>query len=130
MSNDPTGASVSIGLGNLERAVLDTLWDAEGPQVVRDVLGILTDADRPLAYTTVQTVLEKLVRKGWAHRQPSGRGFAYIAASSREQTAARLLHSLLRSADEVDAALLHFVGLSSDREQQVLRRALTDDDAT
>ena len=130
MNTDPAAAHVSIGLGNLERAVLDALWDAESPQLVRDVLATLSDADRPLAYTTVQTVLEKLVRKGWARRQRSGRGFAYIASTSREQTAARLLHSLLRSADEVDAALLHFVGLSSDREKEVLRQALTDDGHT
>lgn len=129
MNDDPAAARVSIGLGDLERTVLDTLWDADEPQLVRDILTTLTDADRPLAYTTVQTVLEKLVRKQWARRERSGRGFAYIPSSSREQTAARLLHSLLRSADEVDAALLHFVGLSSDREQEVLRRALIDDDS-
>lgn len=123
MIGDSPAGHDSLGLGQLEHAVLNILWDATEPQPVRDVLGALSP-HRTLAYTTVQTVLEKLARKGWAQRRRVGRGYAYSAISSREQTAAKLIHSLLRSSDEVDTALLHFVGFASGREQEVLRKAL------
>jgi len=104
-------------------AVLEVLWRTTTPAPVREILLVLTP-QRTLAYTTVQTVLEKLRRKGWAHRHPDGRAFLYTAAVSREETAARVLHSLLDTAADVDAALLHFVRHSSSREQDVLRAAL------
>ncbi|WP_296369083.1 MULTISPECIES: BlaI/MecI/CopY family transcriptional regulator [unclassified Pseudonocardia] len=117
----------SLGLGELEMAVLEVLWQADAPSSARDVLTILTTR-RTLAYTTVQTVLEKLRRKGWADRRPEGRAFLYTAAHSREEAAAQVLHSLLYTAPDVDAALLHFVRHVSPREQNVLRAALRNDD--
>ncbi|MBW0104173.1 BlaI/MecI/CopY family transcriptional regulator [Pseudonocardia sp. KRD291] len=122
VGDSPAGHS-SLGLGQLEHAVLEVLWDSAEPRLVREVLSALSP-HRTLAYTTVQTVLEKLTRKGWAQRRRAGRGFAYTAISSREQTAAQLMHSLLRSSAEVDTALLHFIGFASGREQEVLRQAL------
>lgn len=51
------------GLGALERAVMDQLWDQGEPQTVRQVHdGLRTE--RELAYTTVMTVLQRLARKG------------------------------------------------------------------
>lgn len=117
----------SLGLGQLEMAVLEVLWQAPAPSSVRDVLGVLSH-HRKLAYTTVQTVLEKLRRKGWAHREPDGRAFLYRASRSREEAAAQVLHSLLCAAPDVDAALLHFVRQASIREQDILRAALHRDD--
>lgn len=127
MSSSELGAQTprrrSLGLGELETAVLEVLWQATVPQTVRDVLTVLASR-RKLAYTTVQTVLDKLHRKGWAQRHRDGRAYAYTATASREETAARVLHSLLNSAEQVDAALLHFVSFVSSREQDVLREAL------
>lgn len=115
----------SLGLGDLEMAVLEMLWRASVFVTSREVLEGLKP-ERTLAYTTVQTVLEKLRRKGWAHRRPDGRGFAYAAEFSREETAARVLRSLLNEAGDVDVALLHFVRQVSTRQQDVLRTALSD----
>lgn len=115
----------SLGLGDLEMAVLEVLWRDSVFVTSREVLEGLKP-ERNLAYTTVQTVLEKLRRKGWAHRRPDGRGFAYAAEFSREETAARVLRSLLNEAGDVDVALLHFVRQASTRQQDVLRIALSD----
>lgn len=115
----------SLGLGDLETAIVEVLWEASVALTVREVRAVLAPR-RPLAYTTVQTVLDKLHRKGWAERLRSGRAFAYRATSSREETAARVLYSLLYAAGDMDTALLHFVGFVSSREQDVLRAALTD----
>ena len=115
----------SLGLGDLEMAVLEVLWRNSVFVTSREVLEGLKPG-RTLAYTTVQTVLEKLRRKGWANRRPDGRGFAYAAEFSREETAARVLRSLLNEAGDVDVALLHFVRQASTRQQDVLRTALSD----
>jgi len=124
---DKAAGQRALGLGELETAVLEVLWRTPAPSAVRDVRAAL-NPQRVLAYTTVQTVLEKLRRKGWALREPDGRAFRYSAAHSREEAAAQVLHSLLDTAADVDTALLHFVRQVSTREQDVLRAALQRDD--
>ena len=47
-------------LGDLERAVMDEVWDAAAPLTGRQVADAL--ASRGLAYTTVLTVLTRLER--------------------------------------------------------------------
>jgi predicted transcriptional regulator len=53
-------------LGELERAIMDVLWDAVEPLTVRQVGLRLTNRD--LAHTTVMTVLDRLAKKGFARR--------------------------------------------------------------
>jgi len=50
-------------LGELEAVIMDRLWEWGRPALVREVLDDLRK-DRPLAYTTVMTVMENLHRKG------------------------------------------------------------------
>jgi predicted transcriptional regulator len=66
----------------LELECLRVLWSL-GEGNVRHVREALLPT-RTLAYTTVMTVLERLVRKGTATRRKSGRSFLYSAALSRE----------------------------------------------
>jgi len=49
-------------LGELEAVIMDRLWEWGRPALVREVLDDLRK-DRPLAYTTVMTVMENLHRK-------------------------------------------------------------------
>jgi predicted transcriptional regulator len=44
----------------------------------------LVAQSRPLAYTTIMTVLERLVRKGRLRRQKAGRAFVYSPEASRD----------------------------------------------
>ncbi|MFI7679153.1 BlaI/MecI/CopY family transcriptional regulator [Actinophytocola sp. NPDC049390] len=111
------------GLGELESAVMDVVWEAHAPMLVRDVLEALAP-DRPLAYTTVLTVLDKLHGKGWVRREQVGRAFAYTPVASREEVGARLLREVLESSGDVERVLLHFARSSSPEEARILRRAL------
>jgi predicted transcriptional regulator len=52
----------------LQAAIIEPLWDAERPVLVRDVLNDL-HPQRLLAYTTVMTVKDNLYRKGWLTRE-------------------------------------------------------------
>ncbi len=71
-------------LGTLERPVMEIVWGAQDV-TVRDVQGKL---QRPVAYTTVMTTLDRLFKKGFVARTRSGRAFVYRATGSREQTEA------------------------------------------
>jgi predicted transcriptional regulator len=75
---DPESPS---SLGSLEARVMKLLW-ARGESSVRDVCESI---DRPLAYTTVMTTLERLFKKGLLHRCKSGRAFLYSPAMDREE---------------------------------------------
>jgi predicted transcriptional regulator len=53
--------------GELEAVIMDRLWEQGRPMLVREMVEDLR-GDRPLAYTTVMTVMENLHRKGWLRR--------------------------------------------------------------
>lgn len=114
-------------LGDLERAVMDVLWDGragDGPGVtVREVADVLRD--RELAYTTVMTVLDRLAGKGMVERERDGRAWRYRPAASREAHIARLMLDALDLAGSRDAALVRFARSVSGTEAEVLRAALT-----
>jgi predicted transcriptional regulator len=109
-------------LGELERAIMDVLWDSTEPLTVRQVGLRLTNRD--LAHTTVMTVLDRLAKKGFARRQRDGRAWRYQAAANREAYVTELmLHALDQTGDR-SAALASFARRVSDSEAEVLRRAL------
>ena len=60
---------------------MEILW-ARGESNVRDVVDRL---DRPLAYTTVMTTLDRLFKKGLLLRRKSDRAFIYAPSLSRAQ---------------------------------------------
>ncbi|MDG4772938.1 BlaI/MecI/CopY family transcriptional regulator [Solwaraspora sp. WMMD792] len=114
-------------LGDLERAVMDVLWDrdpAADPVTVRDVAEALQDRD--LAYTTVMTVLDRLAGKGMVSRERAGRAWRYQPAASREAYIAQLMLDALDLAGSRDAALVRFARSVTGTEAEVLRAALTD----
>jgi predicted transcriptional regulator len=115
------------GLGELEAAVMDVLWQHDEPLRVREVLAELAPR-RTLAYTTVMTVLDNLHRKGWVTRELDGRAFLYRPVASREVVTARALRDLLDASEDVDAVLLHFARSVSEHESAVLRDALGPED--
>ena len=116
------------GLGELERAVMDHLWDADKPQTVRQVHDALA-ARRELAYTTVMTVLQRLARKALVVQIRADRAHQYTPAHGRDELVAGLMVDALdQAADSGDrrAALMHFVGRVGADEADALRRALAD----
>lgn len=113
------------GLGELEAAVMDVLWHAEGPRSVREVREEINQ-DRTLAYTTIMTVLDNLHRKGWAQRERRGRAYHYRPSQARAEAAADALRALLESTGDPQGVLLHFARGMSDEESAVLRRVLQE----
>jgi len=71
----------SQDLGPLELTVMEVLW-RNGEANVHDVGRQL---DRPLAYTTVMTTLDRLYKKGLLDRRKSDRAFFYVPRLSRNE---------------------------------------------
>ena len=110
-------------MGELERMVMGVLWDQRGwltPGEVHEVLA----AKRPLAYTTVMTILVRLWQKGRLERQRDGRAFAYRALHSREEHAADAMAKLLGDVEDRPTALAHFLQSLSAADRAQLRRTL------
>jgi predicted transcriptional regulator len=109
--------------GQLEQAVLDTLWSADGAMTARQVLDAVPEP-RP-ALTTVLTVLDRLGRKGAVEReQRSDAPLAFRATNSRDEQTASLMSTALAAASDREAALLQFTGSLASDDLDVLRRAL------
>ena len=109
--------------GDLEAAIMDVVWAAGAPVRVREVSEQL-NRDRPLAFNTVQTVMENLYRKGWLERRKDGRAYWYIAERSRDDYAAGLVAEALTAAADPAATLVRLVGELEPGEAARLRAAL------
>ncbi|MCA1712234.1 MAG: BlaI/MecI/CopY family transcriptional regulator [Actinobacteria bacterium] len=116
-------------VGELEAAVMDSLWACDVPMTVRQVLEELAPS-RPLAYTTVMTVMERLFRKGLLTRESDGRAYAYTPAQSRADYTAATMTDVLAAAGDRSAALIHFAGRLSAKDTRQLLAALQDRQAT
>ena len=109
--------------GDLEAAIMDVVWAAAAPVPVREVCEQLNH-DRPLAFNTVQTVMENLYRKGWLNRHKDGRAYWYEPVRTREDYVAQLMTEALSVADDPAATLVRLVGEMEPGEIATLRAAL------
>jgi predicted transcriptional regulator len=109
--------------GELEAVIMDRLWERGRPALVREVLDDLRE-DRPLAYTTVMTVMENLHRKGWLRRHRDGRAWRYEPTGSRSGYTAALLSDALATSPDRRTALAHFVLQMSPLDAELLQQAL------
>jgi len=110
-------------LGPLEAAVMDVLWSANGSLTVREVLDRMP-GQRPLAYTTVMTVLTNLHRKDMVQREPAGRAYRYRPSVSREEAAAASLREVLEASSDPRSVLMYFAQTASEEESTILRDGL------
>ena len=109
------------GFGELEAAIMDRIWAAGQPLLVRDVQKTV----RPeRAYNTVLTVMEILYRKGWLAREKDGRAYRYRATVTREDYTAGLMGEALKTSTDRVAALRSFVGSIDPAEARQLRKML------
>ncbi|CAL9528134.1 BlaI/MecI/CopY family transcriptional regulator [Streptomyces griseomycini] len=109
------------GQGELEALVLSALREADGPATagwVQERLG------GDLAYTTVITILTRLLAKGAVTRERAGRSFAWTPASDHAGLAAHKMRKVLDAENDREAVLASFVtGLGPD-DERLLRELL------
>ena len=111
--------------GELESAIMDVMWACDQPYVVREVRERMCYG-RPVAYTTVMTVMNILHRKGVLRREKHGRAWRYWPTEAREEHDARLMAEVLRSGGNEGITMRHFLQRVSDEEMESLLNAVVD----
>lgn len=112
--------------GELE--ILNVLWDS-GPLELGPICTALR-SERPLATTTVATMLRVMLDKGLVGRAQGPRGFRWSARLSRRDARKRLVGRLLERAFDGSAGLLvsHLIdeGKLTARERQEIASLLVE----
>ena len=83
-------------IGEAELEVLQTLWE-HGPATVRDVMNVLHERGRQLAYTTVLTFLTRLEQKGCVTSDKSDLAYVYRPKVTRDKVSRTRLDAVLES---------------------------------
>ncbi|MFI0998592.1 BlaI/MecI/CopY family transcriptional regulator [Streptomyces galbus] len=107
--------------GELEGLVLAALREADGPATagwVQERLG------GDLAYTTVITILTRLLAKGAVTRERAGRSFAWTPVSDQAGLAAHKMRKLLDGESDREAVLASFVTSLDAGDERLLRELL------
>lgn len=106
----------------LELVCLKALWSL-GEGSVNDVRGIVS-LNKPLAYTTVMTLLDRLARKNIVARRKVGRAFLYAAQVSQDSVRRMAFHEFLESYFDGSAdGLIEFLGETQAGQAQTLAPA-------
>ena len=104
----------------LELLCLRALWTLREGNVKQ--VQALVAQSRPLAYTTIMTVLERLVRKGRLRRRKSGRAFVYSPEASRDAMRRAAIRELVNGFfDGSEDELIRFL-----RESETESRAVSN----
>jgi predicted transcriptional regulator len=81
------------GISDAELSVLEALWKP-GPAAPNELQERLAKRGNDWAYTTVQTLLHRLLRKGFVARKRSGVAQIYSATVDRDELLARHVSDL------------------------------------
>ena len=113
-------------LGELESKVMEIIWQSKEPISVRKVTDTL-QRKRKIAYTTVMTIMVRLVNKGFLIRNLNGQSYLYKSKTTKEQFIARTVHGIFSSAVSTlgEEVLTHFIKeirkINPKKRQQLLK---------
>ncbi|HVS02175.1 MAG TPA: BlaI/MecI/CopY family transcriptional regulator, partial [Thermoanaerobaculia bacterium] len=85
----------TISLGPRELEVMQALWSQGAPVTVREVHRSLAGGGSDLAYTTVQTMLNRLEEKGYVARERAGRAHRYGPLLAQERAVGGAVEGLV-----------------------------------
>jgi predicted transcriptional regulator len=113
-------------LGALQAAALEVVWTL-GEATVHQVRAHLAK-EKPLAYTTVLTALQKLEKSGWLTHRAEGRTYVYVPTTTRRQSVSASALRLVKKAFGGDPLRLFRQLLDArtytDEELEELRRMI------
>lgn len=96
-------ANPSVSDGEL--AVLKAIWEL-GETSVKDLQALLGKHGRKWAYTTVQTLANRLISKGYVESRKAGRAYLFRAIVDKEQLISRELGDIANRVCEGSASPL------------------------
>ena len=91
----PSGGGLEKFFGKLEAKVIDIVWE-NAPVTIKRVLYFL-NADHDYAYTTVMTVMNRLVNKNILKRTKESHSFVYTALISRNEFLEQAIELIISS---------------------------------
>ncbi len=111
---------------SLEMDCLKVLWNENEATVAQVRAGL----PRPLAYTTVMTVLDRMCAKGLVRRRKRGRAWAYSAGLDLETARAEAVHRLVANLFESDNRVLvrYLLGEAAARPGRRIVASIIDDE--
>ncbi len=97
-------------LGSLEAEVMECMWEVD-EATVQHVVTVI-NGQRPIAYTTIMTVMGHLVDKGLLTRTTEGKKYLYKVAQNREEFLRTTSQNMVRRVlnDFGDLAIAGFMG--------------------
>ncbi len=113
-------------LGELETEIMEIIWHQKGVVSVKNVAEVL-GRKRKIAYTTVMTIMTRLVSKGVLVRHLNGSSYLYKPNITKEQFIAKAVHGIFSTAVSTlgDGVLSHFIKeiqrISPKKRQELLR---------
>lgn len=127
MSSTPAFGKV---LGDLESEIMEIVWQSEGAVSVHSVTDAL-QKKRKAAYTTVMTVMNRLVEKGLLSRQLKGQAYLYHSTLSKDKFLVRISRQIIKNfvSNFGEAAVAHFaeeVDRLTPQKRKQLQKVLKD----
>jgi len=113
-------------LGELETEIMEIIWHQKDVISVKDVAEVLA-RKRKIAYTTVMTIMTRLVNKSVLVRHLNGSSYLYKPKLTKEQFIAKAVHGIFSTAVSTlgDGVLSHFIKeiqrISPKKRQELLR---------
>lgn len=104
-----TEEKVGKVLGELESDIMEIVWQYKEPVSVKTVTQSL-QKKRQIAYTTVMTIMGRLVEKGLLKRKESGKAYIYQPTYSKEKFLSRVSRQIIKNfiANFGEAVVAHF----------------------
>lgn len=119
-------------LGNLEKQIMELIWNLDHPMCVAEVVEILSKK-RVIAYTTVMTIMTRLVNKGILTRQLHESKYLYRAHVNRDEFAAKAIHAIFSNVlsslgEEVVVHFMNEIQKMNPKKKQELIKLLDQND--
>jgi predicted transcriptional regulator len=117
-----------VPLSVAEREIMEFIW--EMGEVSATEVRKHFDSRKPLARTTVQTMMTRMEEKGWLKHRSIGRTFVYSATLRKQASLVAKVRELIDStfhgaADELMLSILEYRGLSK-KERMRIREMLDE----
>ncbi len=96
-------------LGELESEIMNIIWEKNQSVSVREVVDAL-QLQRKIAYTTVMTIMGRLVDKGILNREGNGKAFVYKTVYTKDKFLSKTTHLIINNlvSNFGDIAIAHF----------------------
>lgn len=113
-------------LGELEKEVMEVVWQSAKSITVRHVFESIRKR-RKIAYTTVMTIMGRLVKKGFLKTEVSGKAYIYKAVFSKDKFLTRISRQIIKNLTSSfgDTAIAHFAQelekIPADKKQRLLK---------